>query len=326
MREKTVTTALSLFSGGLDSILACRVVAGQGVRVLALKFITPFFDYQLLADGRYCEGIKEKYDIDLTLHNVSEEYLELLRAPPHGFGKHFNPCLDCKIFMMSKARGMMKQHGASFLISGEVVGQRPMSQRRDTMRVIERDSGCDGILLRPLCAKTLAATRPENEGLINRQLLYGFSGRGRKDQLTLAAELGITDYPNPAGGCILTDPTLGERIKRFYRENETVSVSDMRLVIVGRQFKLPGGSWLVLGRKQDENSIIAELAQPGDISLNLKDRPGPTAILRYPQSREDLKTAAGLVARYGKKVEGRPASGIVECTGGRNHYTGGNDS
>lgn len=309
-------SAIALFSGGLDSILACRLVASQGVKVQAVQFISPFFGYDLLADSDYCRKVRDKYKIELVLRDISEDYLGMLRNPAHGYGKHFNPCLDCKIFMMTKAREMMAELEASFLISGEVVGQRPMSQRRDAMRVVERDSGCDGILLRPLCAQRLKETAPELGGLVDHSKLAGLSGRSRAGQMEMAASFGIEDYPTPAGGCILTDPIVGERIRRFYQAHERVTVGDMRLIMVGRQFKLPGGSWLVIGRREVENPQIDALAEPGDVRLHLKDRPGPSALLRYLQSQRDLEIAAGLVARYGKKSpDGRLLPGLVLCEG-----------
>lgn len=311
-----MTRAIALFSGGLDSILACRVVASQGIEVMAVKFVTPFFDYDLLHRQSYSLEIKEKYGIEVMVCDVSAPYLALLRAPAHGYGKHFNPCLDCKIFMMTRAREMMQELGASFLISGEVVGQRPMSQRRDALRVVERDSGCDGILLRPLCAKHLNPTRPEVDGLVDRTRLCDFAGRGRSKQIALAREMGISDYPSPAGGCVLTDENVARRIKRFYAENETIQVADMRLLVVGRHFVLPGGGWLVMGRDEGENSQIQALVEDGDTTLKLIDRPGPAAVVRNLRDRRDLETAAGLVARYGKKgAGGQPLPGQVECQG-----------
>jgi len=311
-----MTRAIALFSGGLDSILACRVVACQGIEVMAVKYVTPFFDYHILDQPNYAAGIREKYGIDIQVIDVSAEYFALLRNPPHGFGKHFNPCLDCKILMMSKAREMMAAQGASFLISGEVVGQRPMSQRRDAMRVVERDSGCDGILLRPLCAKHLLPTRPEVDGLVDRDMLCNFAGRGRSAQIALAQEMGITDYPSPAGGCVLTDPIVGARIKRYYGEHDLIRCNDMRLLTVGRHFVLPGGAWLVMGRRDEENPAVLDLAEEDDLCMKLIDRPGPSALLRNLTVAADLERAAGLVARYGKKGPGgQPMPGQVEARG-----------
>ena len=314
MKEKR---AIALFSGGLDSILACRLMAEQGVDVRAVTFVSPFFGYDLLArQAEHCREIKQKYGINLTLVEISAAYMTMLRNPPHGYGKHFNPCLDCKIFMMTRAREMMAELEASFIISGEVVGQRPMSQRRDALRVVERESGCEGILLRPLCAQRLEPTSPELTGLVDRQRLAGLSGRSRAGQMAMAARFGFDDYPTPAGGCILTDPIVSKRIKAYYAEHERVSAADMRLLMVGRQFKLPMGGWLVIGRKEAENNILEGLRQVGDRCLMLKDRPGPTGILRYLKEPAELVTAAALIARYGKKgSDGRPQPGVVLCQG-----------
>lgn len=309
-----MTRAIALFSGGLDSILACRLVARQGIEVTAVKFVTPFFDYHLLHDPDYPSRMKEKFDIVVEVRDVSVDYLALLRSPAHGYGKNFNPCLDCKIFMMTRARELMAEREASFLISGEVVGQRPMSQRRDALRVVERDSGCDGILLRPLCAKCLEPTRPELDGLVERELLGDISGRSRGRQIALAREMGLSGYPSPAGGCILTDIQVSQRIKRFFAEHETLRVADMRLLTVGRHLVLPGGGWLVMGRNEQENIAVLNLAETEDTILKLVDRPGPVALLRHLRQRDDLALAAGMVARYGKKgADGLPFAGEVEC-------------
>lgn len=330
----TQTTAIALFSGGLDSILASRVIMAQGIRVVALKFVTPFFDDQLLVrEEEYRAEIQRKYGIDVRLVDLSEGYVELVANPPHGYGKHFNPCIDCKIFMLRRARAMMAEHDASFLISGEVLGQRPMSQRMDTLRLIERDSGCRGILLRPLCAKRLPETEAERTGQVRRADLYAMSGRGRKEQIQLARRFAITEYPSPAGGCMLTDPNLDQRIAGFYRERmgaagEAPRPNDIRLLLVGRQFLLPGGHWFVLGRDEKENERIAALALEGDWLLTMVDRSGPTGLLRgtlqaeaTPSGPEALRElAAGLVVRYGRKVEGRPAPAQVLVVNGKECY------
>jgi hypothetical protein len=302
-------TALALYSGGLDSTLACRLVAVQGIKVIAVKFVTPFFGYELLKDQvQHIRAVREKYNIDLRLIDVSDDYLQLLRNPPHGYGKNFNPCIDCKILLLTKAKEMMAELGASFLITGEVVGQRPMSQRKDTLRIIERDSGCEDFLVRPLCAKRLEPTKPEQDGLIDREQLLDFSGRSRKPQMHLAEIFGIEDYPSPGGGCILTDPILSKRIEQYYREHDTLVLDDIRLLVVGRQFRLPHGGWLVLGRKEQENEQVLALRRPDDYLLKLLNRPGPTGLLRYTTNRRDLEFAAGLMVRYG----GEKNSGAVE--------------
>jgi len=295
-------TAVALFSGGLDSILACRLVDSIGVRVKALRFVTPFFGYDLwLRKEAYEKEVRDKYGIDVTLIDVSQPYLEMLADPAHGYGKNFNPCLDCKILLMARAKEEMEKMGADFLISGEVLGQRPMSQRRDALRIVERDSGCDDILLRPLCAKNLKPTRPEREGLIDRERLLDFSGRGRKPQIRLAESFGVSDYPSPAGGCVLTDPILGARIKSYYESAATPDIEELRFMQVGRQFRLPGGGWFALGRNQAENGNVLALYRQGDLVLRMDGWPGPTGLLRYGNDPEDRRLAASILKRFAKK-------------------------
>lgn len=298
----TEKSALALFSGGLDSTLACRLIAAQGIRVKAIKFVSPFFDYGLLArENEYVREIEERYKIDVRLFDITEKYLKLLRDPPHGFGRNFNPCIDCKILLLSEARQMMEEFGASFIITGEVVGQRPMSQRHDTLRLIERESGCTGLLLRPLCAKRLAPTVPETSGLVDRELLLGFSGRSRMPQIKLAEDFNIRDYPSPAGGCLLTDPIMSGRIKNYYRQSTDIRAEDIRLLLVGRQFSLPSGAWLALGRDHQDNCRIQDLYRDGDYLLLPRDIPGPTGLLRYCRDESELRLAAGLLLRYIRK-------------------------
>jgi hypothetical protein len=309
------TTALALFSGGLDSTLACRVVASQGIKVVAVKFVTPFFGHELLlGKDQYCRRIKETSGIDVILKDVTVPYLELLKNPSHGYGKNFNPCIDCKIFLLSEAKKMMPEIEASFLITGEVVGQRPMSQRRDTLHIIERESGCEDILVRPLCAKNLAPSKAEKDGLIDRQKLLDFSGRNRKPQIQLADKFGIKDYPSPAGGCILTDPILSLRVQEYYETHEQIIPEDILLMMVGRQLKLPSGAWLVVSRNQSENIKIENLRQPDDWLLEPKDIPGPSAILRNSSLKEDIETAASIVVRYSKKSAREDGSTVVLAT------------
>lgn len=314
MNRMNHITALGLFSGGLDSILACRTVAAQGIRVQALKFVTPFFGHELLAEPeRFRRQTMDKYGIEAELVDLSAGYIELLRRPAHGFGKNFNPCIDCKILMLRRARELMEERGAAFLFTGEVRGQRPMSQQLETLNRIERKAGCQDILLRPLSAKLLPPTLPERQGLIDRERLHGLAGRGRKGQLALAKELGISDFPAPAGGCVLTDPILAARIERFYAGNSDITIDDIRLLLLGRQFRLPGGFWLVLGRNEGENERVAELRGPEDWLLHMPERSGPMGLLRRAGSagEETAALAAGLIVRYSQKTDGAPLPGDV---------------
>ena len=319
--------ALSLFSGGLDSILATRLIMSQGIDVTAIQFVTPFFNYPILDDiDGHRDKVRRKYGIDVQVVDISTDYLELLRNPAHGFGKNFNPCIDCKIYMLSRAKEMMVEFGAKFLITGEVLGQRPMSQRRDTLNVIERDSGSRSLLLRPLSAKLMVETEAEREGWVDRDQLLNFSGRGRSNQIALAKKYGIADFPAPAGGCILADPILSRRVSQLYSENTIlrpaeITTKDVRLLLVGRQFIFPGGGWLILGRDEPDNDKLEVLAGSDDAVLWMEERPGPAALLRragkwYADASEmerDLQLAASLVVRYGKKIDGIRPPGEVTC-------------
>ncbi len=303
--------AYSLLSGGLDSILATRLIMDQGIEVEGLHFITPFFGYQY--KGQEAEQVdkwRRLYGISARIIDVSEEYIQLLRQPRYGFGKNFNPCIDCKIFLFSKAKKIMEDEGGDFLISGEVLGQRPMSQRRDALRIVERDSGTEGILLRPLCAKNLKPTRPELLGLVDREKLLAFSGRSRKPQLKLAAEMGLRYFPTPAGGCYLTDPVLAKRIQKYFTTSVKASINDLLLLMVGRQFRLPDGAWLVVGRREEENKKILNWHQEGDLLLKVQGIPGPLGLLRGEIKDRDLSLAAAIVARY-SKARGLAEVGIV---------------
>lgn len=320
-------SALALFSGGLDSILATRLVMDQGIEVTAVKFVTPFFHYEILGDvAAFQAKVMAKYGIKVVVEDISPGYLEMMRQPTHGFGRNFNPCIDCKILMVRRAREMLTEIGASFLISGEVLGQRPMSQRRDTLSVIERDSGSRSLLLRPLSAKHLNPTLAELEGWVDRQRLLDLSGRGRSRQIALAKSFGLSDFPSPAGGCILADPILGRRIRLIYADKlnltaAMMTVADFRLLLLGRQFRLPGGGWLILGRDEAENDRIHAMAEAGDALLHMEVRSGPAALLRRAgQSYRcetdldaDLAVAASLVVRYGKKQVSGPQTGEVLC-------------
>jgi len=318
--------AVALYSGGLDSILACKMILRQGVEVTAVQFVTPFFQHHLLDVAvAHCQDVASKHGISLRLEDLSGGYLHMLHHPAHGFGKNFNPCLDCKILMMRRARQIMEEIGASFLVSGEVLGQRPMSQRRDTLAIIERDAGVRGLLLRPLSAKLLNPTIPEKEGWLRREELGDLSGRGRSAQIALAKEFGVSDYPLPAGGCILTDPIQGRRLRQVHDgalpfAATTMTADDFSLLQLGRQFVLPGGGWLVLGRDEKENDRIGTLAKTEDAFLHPHDRPGPAALLRragicYPDGSirdADLGRAAGLIARYAKKNPAKPEA-VIHC-------------
>ncbi len=293
--------AFSLLSGGLDSLLATRLVMAQGLEVVGLHFISPFFGYECKGrEADYAERMRRDCGIEARVIDVGEEYFQMLRRPRYGYGKNFNPCVDCKVFLFSKARRILEEEGADFLVTGEVLGQRPMSQRRDTLRIVARDSGTADLLLRPLSARNLNPTKPEILGLVDREKLLGLKGRGRKPQMRLAAEFGIRDYPAPAGGCLLTDPILSKRIRTYFDRHPAVTVNEVLLLQVGRQFLIEDGAWLVLGRNEAENEKLEGLRREGDILLRLEAIPGPLGLLRGDFNPERIGRAAAILARYSK--------------------------
>jgi len=311
-----MSKAVALFSGGLDSMLAARLVMEQGVEVVALQFITPFFNYK--HKGREEEDareFKEKYGFDCIIVDVTDEYVEMVRNPRYGYGKNFNPCIDCKIFMMKKAALMMKDIGADFIVSGEVLGQRPMSQRKDALRIVERDSGLDRYLLRPLCAKLMNTTYPEEQGMVDREKLLDISGRARNRQMELAGKFGIKDYQTPAGGCLLTDPIISKRVESLLKSSGSVTPDDLTLLSTGRHFGLPGGK-LHVGRNKDENAALAGLARHGDYTLKTTDRPGPLGLFRGEPLPGDLEAASGIIARYSDHTGLERLNVAVKMAGG----------
>jgi tRNA-specific 2-thiouridylase len=296
--------AFSLLSGGLDSLLATRLIMEQGIEVLGLHFITPFFGYQKKGrEEEYQERWNRLYGIRTRIIDVSDEYFQMVKNPRYGYGKNFNPCIDCKIFLLSEAKAMMEEEKVDFLVTGEVLGQRPMSQRRDTMRIVERDSGAEGFLLRPLCAKLLKPTQPELRGLVERERLLSITGRSRKPQMELAQRMGIRHYPSPAGGCLLTDPELANRTRKFFSQSPTITINETLLLQVGRHFQLAEDQHLVVGRREEENKRLIELAGEGDIFLKLRAIPGPLGLFRGREEEAALRLAASIIVRYSKAKE-----------------------
>ncbi len=293
--------AFSLLSGGLDSLLATRLIMDQGIDVVGLHFITPFFGYNKKGqEERSLEGWRRLYGIQARIIDLGEEYFQVVRNPRYGYGKNFNPCIDCKIFLFSKAKELLLEEKRDFLVTGEVLGQRPMSQRRDTLRIVERDSGTEGILLRPLSARNLNPTRPEQVGMVDREKLLNMSGRSRKPQMTLAREMGFRDYPAPAGGCLLTDPILAKRIKKYFNQCSHLAVNDVLLLMVGRPFQFPGGQQLVVGRREAENRCLLELVRQGDVLLKMPEIPGPLGLFRGNPEEDALRLAASIIVFYSK--------------------------
>lgn len=291
--------AIVMFSGGLDSILAVRLMQEQGVEVQAVNFSIDFCAC-IMQDG---ENVATKaaraLDVPIKVVDITAEYLSVLKNPEHGYGKNVNPCIDCKIFMLKKAKAMMDEFGASFIVTGEVLGERPMSQRLDALNIIAREAGLKGFLLRPLSAKLLDPTVPEKEGAVDREKLLGISGRSRKPQFALAAQYGIKKYPNPAGGCLLTDPGFTKRVKDL-AEHDAMTVDNLKFLTVGRHFRLSATTKLAVGRDMDENILLQKMAITGDVFFKLKEHQGPIAVLRGAVDDSSLELAASVMAHHTK--------------------------
>jgi tRNA U34 2-thiouridine synthase MnmA/TrmU len=293
--------AIALLSGGLDSTLAAKMVLDLGIELEGLNFLTVFCT--CTSRGETCLASQKAVSalgIPLKVLNVSEEYLPVVKNPKHGYGSNMNPCIDCRIFMMKKAKSYMKEIGASFIVTGEVLGERPMSQRRDSMRLIEKEAGLDGFILRPLSAKLLPASIPEKEGWVDREKLLNIQGRSRKPQIQMADHYGIRDYPCPAGGCLLTDPGFAKRIKDLLHYLPDFSLNDVHLLKVGRHFRLSPKLKLVVGRNEEENQKIQTFSEEGDILLKLFRFPGPLSLLRGEAGEKEIEQAAAITSRYTK--------------------------
>ena len=293
--------AIALLSGGLDSTLAARLVLDQGIKLEALNFMTVFCT--CTNRGATClasQKAVETLGIPLRVFNVSEEYLNVVRNPKHGYGSNMNPCIDCRIFMLKKTKVYMEESGGSFIVTGEVLGQRPMSQRRDAMRLIEKEAGLEGLILRPLSAQFLPVTLPEREGWIDREKLLNIQGRSRKPQMRLAEQFNIRDYPCPAGGCLLTDPGFARRIRDLMDHQYDFSLNDVHLLKFGRHFRLSPKVKLVVGRNEEENQKIETFSQAGDILLKTVRYPGPVSLLRGEADETERERAASITARYSK--------------------------
>jgi tRNA-uridine 2-sulfurtransferase len=305
MEQMMPKRCIALYSGGLDSILAIKIMEEQGIDVIPLYFCTPFFGFDALRDPETFKKVHEdKYNINIHIIDYTNDIIRIVNEPSHGFGKHLNPCIDCKIGMLRKTKELLGKMDASFVITGEVLGQRPMSQRSDTMNVIEKESGLQGILLRPLCARHLIETLPERMGIVRREGLWNITGRGRKIQIERALAYGIKkeDIPTPAGGCLLTDEQISYKVKRTFARLSPAFPEKADLVadVLGREFMLNGGTILIVGRDEKENEIISTIVYPGNVFLKIDDVPGPLCILRGNDTEENLAWAAGICLRYSK--------------------------
>ena len=286
--------ALGLLSGGLDSMMAAELLRRQGIEVTAIIFQTPFFGSTRGVTAAQQLGIPYRVE-DITL-----DHLAMVKAPDHGYGKNMNPCIDCHAMMFEKAGDLMNELGAHFLFSGEVLGQRPMSQNIKALKLVEEASGYQGLILRPLSAKLLTETDPEKSGQVDRKQLLDIQGRSRKRQMQMAQDWGLTEFPTPGGGCLLTDPGFSVRLEELLNATPSADPIDVEKLKLGRHFRLPGGSKTIVGRHHKDNEDLQLLIREGDILLKQSDAPGPLAVLDGDASEPDILVAAALTARYTK--------------------------
>jgi len=287
--------AIGLFSGGLDSVLATKLMIKHDIDVFPVLFTTVFCSPPKRFKKK--KGVRDT-DLDITINMVDlgDEYIKMLKKPKFGYGKNLNPCIDCKILMLKKAKGFMRKKKASFVFTGEVMGQRPMSQRKKIMKIIEKEAGLDSLILRPLSAKWLDITIPEQKGWINREKLLELKGRGRRPQIKLAKEFGIEKFLWPAGGCMLTDPEFTRRLQEALDHGEE-KIPDFNLLRYGRHFRLTSSSKLIVGRNKEENHTLENLADEKDVLIEIIGCGSPIGLLRNG-IKQDIEEAAAICARY----------------------------
>lgn len=306
--SKTVR-ALGLCSGGLDSILSALVLRSQGLHVEWIVFETPFF-----TAGKARQAA-EQTGIALHALDITPGYIAMLKNPPAGYGRNMNPCMDCHALMFNKAGRFMQEHGFDFLFSGEVLGQRPMSQTASSLRYVAKRSGFDGLILRPLSAQRLPETDMERNGLVDRARLLDLSGRSRKPQMVLAEQYGIASYPSPAGGCLLTDPGYSRRLKDLMDHGDALTSGSLKLLQHGRHMRLGPDTKIVVGRTQPDNEKLMNLYDPVRDSLfKTQGRPGPTVVMPGGGPQGMIYLAAAICAGYSKASETSPTA--VQVTAG----------
>jgi len=293
--------AVALLSGGLDSMLAIKLMLEQGIEVHALNFLTIFCTCTSKGCKHQATKVAEEFGIPIKVMNITKEYMEVVKNPKYPRGRNMNPCIDCRIFTFKKAKEFMKEIGASFIITGEVTGQRPMSQRKQAIMTIEKESGLEGLIVRPLSAKFFEPTLPEKSGIIDREKLLDIDGRQRTRQIALAKDFGINDYPCPAGGCLLTDKSFSARIKDLFKYVPDYDISDLYLLKTGRHFRISDNLKFIVGRDGKENEKLMNLSEKGDFIFDILDIPSPIGLARSSVAsfaQKDIETMASIIVRY----------------------------
>ena len=292
--------AISLLSGGLDSTLATKLIIDQGIEVVALHFASPFSSKREKERGVQAERTAQELGIRLILMYKGPEYIDVVKAPEHGYGKNMNPCIDCRIFMLRKTKEVMAGEGASFVITGEVLGQRPMSQRRGTINTIEKESGLAGLIVRPLSAMHFSPSIPETEGAIDRSKLLNIAGRSREMQYRLADQFNLKEYGCPGGGCLLTDPLFSHKLRDLFLYDKAFTMQDIELLSVGRHFRLGAETKLIIGRDEGENEKLESQRQSPYVLFYPVGFKGPLGFLKGILNDETIGITANMIGHYGK--------------------------
>jgi len=299
--------AICVFSGGLDSMLAADVIRAQGIDVLALFFETPFF-----RSGKAKKSARAM-DLPFKVVNITRRHLEVVKQPKHGYGGNMNPCIDCHALMFRIAGEMLEEEGAYFIFTGEVLGQRPMSQNKRSLNLVATESGLNGLLLRPLSAKLLAPTIPEEKGWVQRLRLLDFQGRSRKPQMEMAQRRDIVEYPSPAGGCLLTEKGFSRRLKDLLTSKANMETRELELLKLGRHFRIAPHTKIVVGRNRRENEAIRTLSGKNDTILRSVSVPGPTVLVSGELSEKVLDIATAITVAYSDAGEGDASEVRIEA-------------
>jgi tRNA U34 2-thiouridine synthase MnmA/TrmU len=295
----TPVKAIALLSGGLDSILAAKIISDLGIEVIGVHFLTPFSPFTLeTVDQSAAAKVAGEIGIKFVPVSLGEEYLELLKHPKFGFGSAANPCIDCHAFFIKKAGQMLKDFGASFIVTGEVMGQRPMSQRAQAMSQIDKETGLKGHILRPLSAKLMNPTVPEEKKWVDREKLFSISGRSRKEQYKLAEKFKLKEFSAPAGGCLLTMEDFGRKVKDLLKFKPDFNLEDVKIMKLSRNFRLSPAAKLVVGKNDLENKKIISLALAGDLLILTDEVPGPAGLVRGKFGQPEVEKACAIIAYY----------------------------